>query len=348
MKITHVDVEFASVAKARPIRDALQVLDQNGSCRLTIHTDEGITGTSGTYFGRVASSPAILAHILRDELAPEIVGDDPFLIRAIRDKLWTLTEYHGTSGITLFGIAAIDLALWDLVGKAVGQPVWRLLGAQRTAVPSYAMVGWLELDPEGLKAVCTTAMEQGFRGVKMKVGCDTLAEDVVRIEAVRSAIGSDAALMVDANQVFTVIEATRRGQVYQDLGCTWFEEPIRADDIDGHGQLAQRLRIPIATGENRYGKAQFHDLFVRGGAGIVQPDLRRAGGLTECLEIGLMAAGFNIPYASHGGGAHLHLHLLAALPNTIYMESGLLPESGNVRLVDGCYPLPETPGLSAW
>lgn len=344
MKITHIDVEFTSVAKHRPIRDALQILDRNGSTRVTIHTDDGISGTSDTYFGRVAASPSVLAALVRDELAPEIIGDDPFLIRAIRGKLQALTDYHGTAGFATFGIAAIDLALWDLMGKALGQPVWRLLGAQRTTVPAYAMVGWLQLDVEGLKAVSTQAMDQGFRGVKMKVGCPTLEEDVARIEAVRSAIGSEAKLMVDANQVFTTIEAIRRGLVFQELGCTWFEEPIRAGDIPGHVQLAQKLHIPIATGENRYGIAQFRELFTQGGVGIVQPDLRRAGGLTECLEIGLMAHGFGIPYAAHGGGAHLHL--LAALPNAIYMESGLIPEGSPIRLIDGCYPLPEAPGLS--
>ncbi len=345
MKITNVEVASSSEAKSHAVRDAIQLLDRNGTTYVTIHTDEGISGESGTYFGRVAASPAVLAALIEGELAPEIVGMDPFQIRGIRERLWTLTDYHGSVGLATFGIAAIDLALWDLVGKAVGQPVWRLLGAQRERVPAYAMVGWLELDHDGLAAVCAQAMEQGFRGVKMKVGDNTLSEDVARIETVRRAIGPDAALMVDANQAFSVAEALRRGLVYQEMGCVWFEEPIRADDIEGHVTLAERLHIPIATGENRYGITQFRDLFARRGVGVVQPDLRRAGGLTECLEIGLMAHGFGIPYASHGGGAHLHL--LAALPNTLYMESGLLPEDGSVRLVDGCYPLPEEPGLSS-
>jgi len=345
MKITRVEVRHASDAKPHPVRDAIQTLDRNGTTHVTIHTDEGISGGSATYFGRVAASPAVLAHLIEGELAPEIVGMDPFLVRAIRDKLWRLTDYHGTVGLALFGIAAIDLALWDLMGKALSQPVWRLLGAARERVPAYAMVGWLELDHDGLARVCTTAMEQGFRGVKMKVGCATLAEDVARIETVRNAIGPDAALMVDANQAFSVAEATRRGQVYEDLGCAWFEEPSRAADYDGHVVLVMRIRCPSATGENRYGIAQFRDFFTRGAVGVVQPDLRRAGGLTECLEIGVMAHGFNIPYASHGGGAHLHL--LAALPNTLYMESGLLPDGSSVRLVDGCYPLPEEPGISS-
>jgi L-alanine-DL-glutamate epimerase-like enolase superfamily enzyme len=344
MKITRVEVTHTSAPKPHAVRDAIQLLDRNGATQVTIHTDEGVSGSSDTYFGRVAASPAVLAHLIEGELGPEIVGTDPFLVRGIRDRLWRLTDYHGTTGLALFGIAAIDLALWDLIGKALGQPVWRILGATRDRVPAYAMVGWLELDDDGLRRVCTTAMGQGFRGVKMKVGGGTLAEDVHRIEVVREAIGPDAALMVDANQVFTVAEALRRGRVYEELGCAWFEEPIRADDTDGHVLLEHRLDIPIATGENRYGIRQFRDLLARGGVGIVQPDLRRAGGLTECLEIGLMAHGFGIPYASHGGGAHLHL--LAALPNTLYMESGLLPE-GASPLVDGCYPLPEEPGISS-
>lgn len=344
MKITNVEVTSTSVRKPHPVRDAIQLLDRNGVTHVTIHTDEGITGESDTYFGRVSASPAVLAHLIEAELAPEVTGHDPFMVRAIRDRLWRLTDYHGTAGLACFGIAAIDLALWDLVGKALGQPVWRLLGASRDRVPAYAMVGWLELGLDGLREVCATAMAQGFRGVKMKVGGGTLAEDVRRIEAVREEIGPDAALMVDANQAFSVSEALRRGQVYQELGCAWFEEPVRADDIAGHALLAHRLAIPIATGENRYGIAQFRELVQHGAVGIVQPDLRRAGGLIECLEIGLMAHGFGIPYASHGGGAHLHL--LAALPNTLFMESGLLPP-GASPLVDGCYPLPEEPGISS-
>ncbi len=295
------------------------------------------------FFGRGDRTPDILAHLINDELAPAIVGEDAFLIRGIRDKLWTLTDYHGTLGLALFGIAGIDLALWDMVGRALGQPVWRLLGGHRDRVPAYAMVGWLNYDLDRLQRIATQAMEQGFVGVKIKVGAPTLKDDVQRIEAVRAAIGPDALLMVDANQVFSVNEALRRGRVYEELGCYWFEEPLRADDTDGLAQLAWELTIPIASGENNYGKRQFRVLFERRAVDVVQPDLRRAGGLTECLEIGLLADAFNVPYASHGGGAHLHV--LAALPNTLFMESGLLPAGMTERLVDGCYLLPEEPGL---
>ncbi len=343
MKITRVIATAESRPRANPIHEALQVLDTHGMCRVTVETSEGITGNSSIFFGRRDAAPAILAHLINDELAPAVVGEDPFLVRGIRDKLWRLTDYHGTTGLALFGIAGIDIALWDIAGRAAGQPVWRLLGAHRDRVPAYAMVGWLNYGLDELKSICARAMEQGFRGVKLKVGAPTLEEDVARIEAVRAVVGKDRLIMVDANQVFSANEALRRGRIYEELGCYWFEEPIRADDTDGMARLARELAIPIASGENNYGKRQFRDLFERRAVDIVQPDLRRAGGLTECLEIGLMADAFNVPYASHGGG--VHLHILAALPNTLFMESGLLSEDSSVRLVDGCYPLPEEPGF---
>ncbi|MCC6627830.1 MAG: mandelate racemase/muconate lactonizing enzyme family protein [Chloroflexi bacterium] len=344
MQITRLVTRAESTLRPRPVRDALQTLDTRAACHLTIETDAGISGQASIGFGRLAGAPAVLAHLIEAELASAVMGKDPFLIRGIRDELWALTDYHGAVGLALLGIAAVDIALWDLVGKAVGQPVWRLLGARRDRVPAYAMVGWLDYDLDELRRVCAAAMAQGFRGVKMKVGAPTLDEDIQRIEAVRAEVGRDALVMVDANQVFSLAEALRRGRVYEDLGCFWFEEPLRADDSAGLAELARGLTIPIASGENNYGKRQFRDLLERRAVDIVQPDLRRAGGVTECLEIGLMADAFNVPYASHGGG--VHLHVLAALPNTLFMESGPLP-AGAPPLVDGCFPLPETPGFGA-
>lgn len=343
MKITRVTATATTERRSAPIRDALQELDTRGYTQITIETGDGVSGVSTTYFGRVERSPHVLALLVNEVLGPALLGEDPFMVRALRDKLWKLTDYAGTQGLALFGIAGIDIALWDLMGKALGQPVWRLLGGARDRVPAYAMVGWLNYSLDELKAICSQAMEQGFRGVKIKVGAPTLQEDVQRIEAVRAVVGGRGLIMVDANQVFSLNEAVRRGRIYQELDCYWFEEPLRADDTAGLARLADELSIPIASGENNYGKRQFRDLFERRAVDIVQPDLRRAGGVTECYEIGLMADAFNVPYASHGGG--VHLHVLAALPNTLLMESGLIPAGSALRLVDGCYPLPEEPGF---
>jgi L-alanine-DL-glutamate epimerase-like enolase superfamily enzyme len=332
--------------RARPNRDALQTLDGGGVVQVRITAQDGlsdtVSGVSSTSFGRLRGAPGVLAQLIREELAPEVQGEDPFLIRGIRDKLWRLTDYHGTAGLALLGISAVDIALWDLVGHALRQPVWRLLGAVRDRMPAYAMVGWLNFDVEELKPIAERAVAQGFRGVKMKVGAPTLEEDVARIEAVRGVVGPDLKLMVDANQVFSLPEALRRGRVYQELGCFWFEEPLRADDHAGLAELARALDLRIASGENDFGKRQFRDLFERQAVDVVQPDLRRAGGATECLEIAALADAFDVAYASHGGGPHLHL--LAAMPNAIYMESGYLPQGG--RLEDGCIRLPEGPGFS--
>lgn len=347
MKVTKVEVEFdVAPPRERPIRDALQLLDGGGTVRVRIEAKDGlndiVAGTSSTGFGRLRAAPGILAQIIREELTPEVIGEDPFQVRRIRDKLWRLTDYHGSTGLTLLGVSAIDIALWDLMGHALKQPVWRLLGAARDRMPAYAMVGWINFSVEELKPIAEKAMAQGFTGVKMKVGSPTLEEDVARIEAVRSVIGKQTRIMVDANQVFSVQEALIRGRVYQEMGCFWFEEPLRADDHAGLAELADKLDIRIASGENDFGKRQFRDLFERKSVDIVQPDLRRAGGATECLEIAAMADAFGVAYASHGGGPHLHL--LAAMPNAIYMESGYLPEGGT--LVDGCIVLPEEPGFS--
>jgi L-alanine-DL-glutamate epimerase-like enolase superfamily enzyme len=345
MKITRVVARAWSQPRAQPVRDALQLLDTNGECQVRIEASDGVIGHAAITFGRLAGAPGVLAQLVNEELAPAIVGQDPFMIRGIRDRLWAITDYHGTTGLALMGIAGVDIALWDLVGHALGQPVWRLLGGSRDRVPAYAMVGWLSYSIDELKRICERAIEQGFRGVKIKVGAPTLEEDVARIEAVRASIGPTKLLMVDANQVFGVAEALRRGKVYEELGCYWFEEPLRADDVDGLAELARSLAIPIASGENNFGKRQFRTLLERRAVDVVQPDLRRAGGVTECFEIGLMADAFNVPYASHGGGAHLHV--LAALPNTLFMESGLFTEGTPNLLVDGCYPLPEASGFGA-
>ncbi len=256
------------------------------------------------------------------------------------------TEYHGSFGLAMFGISALDTALWDCLGKSLGVPCWKLWGAVRDRVPAYAMVGWMNHSDEEVAAICARAVSQGFRAVKMKVGYPTLAEDVRRIEVVRDAIGPGVKLMVDANQVLTTVEAVRRGRAFEHLGITWWEEPIPADDVDGYAELASALDIPVATGENLYTRQDFARFLRRGAADIIQPDLRRAGGPTALLDIGAMAGAFRIPYASHGGGP-VQLNIMASLPNAIWLETGLIGPGSPLKLEDGCALIPSGPGF-AW
>ena len=345
MKITEVQVRVQhATPQAQPIRDALQVLPGAGSVEVTLVTDDGVHGRGDSGFGRIAGAPDALAAVIEHELKPLVLGADPQFVRALHQQMLRETEYHGSFGLAMFGIACLDTALWDCLGKARGVPCWKLWGAARDRIPAYAMVGWLNYTDAQVQRICAQAIEQGFGAVKVKVGFPTLAQDIHRVQVVREAIGPDAGLMVDANQALTTAEAVRRGRAFEDLGCLWWEEPIPADDIDGYAELADKLDITVATGENLYTPADFARFLRRDAMDIVQPDLRRAGGPTALLQIGALAGAFRRPYASHGGGP-VQLNVMACLPNAMYLETGLQKPDSKLQLVDGCALLPQGAGF---
>ena len=309
---------------------------------VTVRTDEGTEGKGRVGFGRIQGGPEALAGLIEGELKPLVLGTDPAFVRRTHAELLRETEYHGYRGLTMFGVAALDTALWDCLGKAHGVPCWQLWGGVRERIPAYAMVGWLNYSDAEVQRICARAVEKGFGGVKIKVGYPTLAEDVRRVETVRQAVGDGVILMVDANQSLTTAEAMQRGRAFEQLGCHWWEEPIPADDIDGYAELAAGLDIPVATGENLYTREDFARFLGRRAVDVVQPDLRRAGGPTALLQIGTMADAFRVPYASHGGDP-VQVNVMACLPNAVYLEAGLnLP----MELVDGCVEIPRGSGFS--
>ncbi len=328
-----------------PKRDALQSLPGSGSVRVEITSNTGVTGVGEASFGRIAGGPDALAALIEHELKPLILGQDPAFVRGLHQSMLAETEYHGSQGLATFGIAAIDTALWDCLGRSNGVPCWQLWGGVHTRVPAYAMVGWLNYDDEEVQAICRQAVGQGFRAVKIKVGFPTLQQDIQRVEVVRRAVGDEVGIMVDANQSLTAAEAVVRGRAFERMGCVWWEEPIPADDIDGYAELTRALDIPIATGENLYSAADFARFLRRDAVDIVQPDLRRAGGPTALLQIGSMAAAFRRPYASHGGGP-VQLNVMACLPNALYLETGLIPPDSPLRLEEGTVQIPDGPGFS--
>jgi L-alanine-DL-glutamate epimerase-like enolase superfamily enzyme len=343
VKVTGVEVIVQRrEPNPEPIRDALQSLPGSGSVEVVVRTDEGVEGKGQVSFGRIQGGPAALAALIEHELKPLVLGTDPAFVRRTHAEMLRETEYHGYRGLTMFGVAALDTALWDCLGKAHGVPCWQLWGGVRERIPAYAMVGWLNYDDEQVRDICARAVEKGFRAVKIKVGFPTLAEDIRRVEVVRQGVGDEVVLMVDANQSLTVAEAIRRGRAFEKMGCHWWEEPIAADDLDGYAQLAAALDIPVATGENLYTREDFARFFKREAVDIVQPDLRRAGGPTALLQVGTMADAFRIPYASHGGDP-VQVNVMACLPNAVYLETGMnLP----MPLVDGCVEIPRGAGFS--
>ena len=347
MQIKQLDVTVThQEPNPTPIRDALQALPGSGSVQVRIETVDGVIGRGEVGFGRIAGAPQALAALIEHELKPLILNQSLTDIRALYESMLRETEYHGAFGLSMFGIAAIDTALWDCLGKTLQVPCWQLWGRANQRIRAYAMVGWLNYSDAEVQAICAKAVAQGFRAVKIKVGYPTLAADLRRIAVVRQAVGDAIEIMIDANQSLTTAEAIRRGRAFEAVGCAWWEEPIPADDIDGYAALTRALDIPIATGENLYTPADFARFLQREAVDIIQPDLRRAGGPSALLQIGLMAHAFRRPYASHGGGP-VQLNVMACLPNALYLETGLLKPDSPLQLSDGYVQIPTGAGF-AW
>jgi L-alanine-DL-glutamate epimerase-like enolase superfamily enzyme len=288
--------------------------------------------------------------IIDNELAPLLVGQDPFFSRMHKNKMWVATEYYGTVGVSNFAISAIDIALWDACGKALNKPVSHLLGVAKDRIPAYAMVGWyFEGGDAAFVKNCADAVEEGFKAVKLKVGRDALADDIHRIKLLKKEFGDEFRVMVDANCIFDEAEAFRRGRAYEENGVYWFEEPMQPYLRDSHRKLAEALDIPIAIGENYYTRHQFHDVVSHNAADIVQPDARRAGGVTEWLDIAAISEVAGLKLACHGGGP-ANVNLLCTMNNSIYLETGSLKGENRVLkhklvLEDGDVLLPTAPGM---
>jgi L-alanine-DL-glutamate epimerase-like enolase superfamily enzyme len=345
IKITALETDVRKQPPGTPTYDAIHKLGvDSGSVVLRLRTDAGITGWATVSFGMIAGGPRVVQTILEQEVKPVILGMDPAFPRRIRAELWKALEYNGVGGVVQFAIAAADIAVWDILGKSAGMPVYKMLGAFRDRMPVYSMCGWYydgDGDLSRYKRSITQACEQGYHAVKIKVGLGPIEEDVRRIKLAFEVVGKERRVMVDANQVFNRNEALRRGRVYQEMGCFWYEEPLPPQEMEGYAELAHALDIRIATGENLATKYAFADLIARRGVDVVQPDSRRAGGVTEWMEIAAIADGYGLELASHGGSA-TNLNMLLAMPNAVYMESG-----GARQLVNGEMLAPEEPGMSS-
>ena len=345
IRITALETDVLKRPPGTPTYDAIHQLGvDSGSVVLRLKTDAGITGWASSSFGMIAGGPRVVQTILEQEVKPVLIGQDPAFPRRIRAELWKALEYNGVTGVVQFAIAAVDIAVWDILGKSAGLPVYRMLGAFRDRLPVYSMCGWYYDDDADLshyRRALEQAMEQGYHAVKIKVGRDSMDDDIRRIKLAFDVVGKGKRVMVDANQVFNRNEARRRGKVYEQMGCFWLEEPLPPHDVEGFAQLAQALDIRIATGENLATKYAFADLIARKGVDVVQPDNRRAGGVTEWMEIAAIADGYGLELASHGG-SNTNLNMLLAMPNAIYMET-----SGARKLINGEMPAPEEPGMSS-
>jgi L-alanine-DL-glutamate epimerase-like enolase superfamily enzyme len=325
VKITGIETDVLHFPGGRVYYDAIHEFGgAHGGLVLRLKTDAGIVGWASSSFGTEPGAELALQQIVEQVLKPVLVGQDPAFPKRLRAEMWKALEYSGVEGMNQFAVSLAETAVWDILGKAFETPVYRLLGAYAEKVPVYSMCGWYypnDDDLGQLKKAVESAFDEGFSAAKIKVGRFRLADDEKRIKAAMELAGADRLIMVDANQNFDVAEAIVRGKVYEQMGCSWYEEPTVPYDHAGYAEIAAALEMRVAGGENEYTKYAFADLIGRRCVDVVQPDGRRAGGPSEWMEIAALADTARLPIASHGGGP-AELQMLLAMPNAIYMESG--------------------------
>ena len=354
MKITDVTTTVLFYPHTRPIQDATippPGPNAGGRSQLFVHiyTDEGFEG-----LGIGQASPGV-RQVIEADLKGLLIGQDPFNIEKLwNDMFWRVRGY-GRKGVAFCALSAVDIGLWDLKAKALGLPLYELLGPFTDSVPIYGSGGWTNLTQEELVAEMAGYVEQGIKRVKMKVGKDfgkSEREDLQRLAAVRKTLGDDVAIYVDANNGYYSKQAIYMAKEFEQFQVGWCEEPVLADDITGLAEIKHATSIPIATGEHEYTKHGFRELIAGGGVDIVQPDVGRVGGVTEWMKVAHMAHAFNLPVAPHAVQL-VHLHVACATPNlkvVEYMNTAL--EGDRVWYTEfpqqsgGLWsPFPDKPGL---
>jgi len=318
-----------------------------------ITTDNGLYGVGE---GLSPVAPRVAATIVRDVFTPFLLGQNPLNTETIWEKLYGTMSSRGYSrGFQMVAISAVDIALWDLKGKILNQPIYRLLGgACSNPIPVYT-TGLMLREKDELAALAKKYLADGFRAMKLKIG-ESVKKDIENIATLREVLGDSVKLMVDANGGYDPSTAIQLGQMMSPYQITWFEEPVRPENIRGSAEVARILDIPIAAGECEYTKYGFREIFLQHAVDIIQPDVARAGGITECKKIAALAQAFNIPYAPHAWGGAVciaaTLHLAASLPNFLICEFDRVPNPLRDELLveplryrDSYLFLPEKPGL---
>jgi L-alanine-DL-glutamate epimerase-like enolase superfamily enzyme len=316
-KIARVELLMVDLKPKVKRVDAIQSFVSQETPIVRITDADGVVGTGYSY--TIGTGGHSVMELLKSTLVPAIIGREAHEIERIWRDLLFLTHATTTGAITSIALAAIDTALWDLKARKLGLPLHLLAGGAQEAIPLYTTEGgWLHLEEAALVDDALRAKVDGFGGCKLKVGRPT-HEDVRRISAVREAVGPGFEIFTDANQRFSVDEAIRRARAYEALDIGWFEEPLTAEDIEGHRRLVDHTSIPIAVGESLYSAMHFREYLERHACSIVQVDVGRIGGITPWLKVAHMAEAFNIAVCPHFL-MELHVALCAAVPNARWVE----------------------------
>jgi D-galactarolactone cycloisomerase len=315
MVITAVRTHVLEARISQPFAYSRAWYDTRTAMVVEIETDTGLIGWGECY------GPARMTAAVVQSVAPWLIGEDPLRTDYLWQMIYARLRDHGQKGIAIEGLSGIDIALWDIKGKHFGVPVHRLIGGPlRTEVQAYATGLYRRKSGDPLRYLAEEAagyVAEGFRAVKLKVGFG-VEEDAAVTRAVRDAIGSDIALMVDANHAYDTVAAVRLGRMIERYDIGWFEEPVPPEDLAGYRAVKAALSIPVAGGECEYTRFGFRDVLTSQAIDIIQPDTCAAGGLTECKKIADMAEAFGVRYNPHVWGTGIaiaaSLQLLAVIP----------------------------------
>jgi L-alanine-DL-glutamate epimerase-like enolase superfamily enzyme len=328
-----------------------------------ISTDEGIRGIGSVGVGNGAA-----VYVLENHLKPIVLGQNPFDVELLWEKMFRSTINYGRKGLVLEAISAVDIALWDILGKATKQPVYNLLGGKtRERIPLYASRLYAHKNLEFLASQADALKKQGFTAMKQRFGYgpdDGLAgmrRNLELVRTVRNAVGPEIELMADAYMGWNPTYAVRMIRMIEDAGLNlkWIEEPVIPDDIDGYVHIRKSVQTPISGGEHEFTRYGFRDLIRREAVDILQPDVNRVGGITEARKVWAMAAAYDIPVIPHAGQMHNYHLVMAHLnsPMAEYFpssaEGGALDDDtlywelfvGEPKATNGYLQLPSTPGL---
>ena len=315
---------------------------------LRLRTDDGLDGIAYAGFASPLVTRALKETV--DALAAETVGCDPHATEWIGRDLLRRAGGGSPAGLVTRAVSAIDVALWDIRGKALGMPVWKLLGAQSGVVPAYASgYLWRHYDLDALAETAASLAAEGFRAMKFRMGAErTVADELARLRTMREAVGDGVDLMVDINQGWSVDRAMAAGRGMAEYGLFWLEDPVHFQDYAGLARLADALDTPIAAGEYHYGLEPFRHMLEARSIDIVMVDLLRVGGITQWMKAAHMAEAYNLPVVTHLAPEILG-HALAAAPNGLYVEHmpwafPLFEEVPQID-ADGRLVMPDAPGL---
>ena len=348
MKLTKASTRVLRISMDNPLVVGLPsyVAPARDGVTLEMDTDEGIQGIGLTYFG------GPLTRALKDAvdaLCDLVIGQDPMQVEAIGAMLRRETAGAGPRGILTLAMSAIDIALWDIKGKALSQSVCSLLGGYRDRAPTYASGALMrQFNVEYREEAGPRLVSMGFRQMKMQLGGEpTVARELKRAQVMREGVGDDIDLMCDINQLWNVNQAIEIGRQLEPYHLFWLEDVVAHDDYQGLARVADALTTPIAAGEYHYGITPFRHMLEARSIDIVMIDLVRVGGITQWRKVAGMAEAFNVPVVSHLI-PEIHVHLVAAIPNGLTVEympwtQRLFNETPTIE--DGQIIVPQKPGL---